>query len=309
MLPGWRRAVSDGGASAGEDGRAWKAPRVAPGPQDGGFVAEVLRIQSASPLDWRCVLGLHPAECQDLQSIQSRYRHLMLMLHPDKRRKDEEAAVGGREVCDALVGVVQQALHRARKALEPDPATQAHERMRQMQELQRQQAREAQERQQRDQSAAAEAEAGALLANVERSLLLADLQSKLAQGAGSPRPAAASSTGPPPSEATQEILSLLAAAPVDQPAAAAAAGAAPPPRVEQLLDLLKGTPAAKPPPAVPAPAAAEAHQRLLRELSSAGAARPVGQEVPAAAPSGAAIAELLAKLPPKLPPAVVVIDD
>jgi len=113
-------------------------------------VAEVQRIVGFGKNDYRRVLDLQPSEWHDLQIVQSKYRRLMRLLHPDKRRKDVEARAGGKDRCDLAVRLVQEALTAAKKEAQPnaspvdppvDPQRDLKERMRQMQEAQRRQAR------------------------------------------------------------------------------------------------------------------------------------------------------------------------
>lgn len=83
------------------------------------FVAEVWRITSARGTEYRSILGLQSSERNDLQAVQSKYRRLMRLLHPDKRRDDEVERAGGLERCDEAVRLVQQAAASAKKELQP----------------------------------------------------------------------------------------------------------------------------------------------------------------------------------------------
>jgi len=173
------------GLSAEELGSHWaaaataaagvEAPVASPSPEHGssggggrgpveGVVAEVLRIvRCKSSADYRQVLGLPMHEACDLQAVQSRYRQLMRLLHPDKRRVEDEARAGGRDVCDEAVRRVQRALESARGSSSPTASASASAAawgaeapprseapalasLRRMQEIQRQQARQAMQR-------------------------------------------------------------------------------------------------------------------------------------------------------------------
>lgn len=107
------------------------------------FAAEVRRVLACAPANHRGILGLVAEECGDAQAIQSRYRHLMRLLHPDKRRADEEEEAGGKARCNEAVGLVQKALAAAKKAAQDDPRLLAQSRHARMQEEQRLQARQA----------------------------------------------------------------------------------------------------------------------------------------------------------------------
>lgn len=119
-------------------------------------IAEVQRILGINTKDYRRVLDLLTSEWHDLQAIQSKYRRLMRLLHPDKRRKDVERRAGGKDRCDLAVRLVQEAMTAAKKEVPStseyqapstseappvDPQRDVKERMRQMQEAQRRQAR------------------------------------------------------------------------------------------------------------------------------------------------------------------------
>uniref|UniRef100_A0A7S4QE34 J domain-containing protein n=1 Tax=Alexandrium monilatum TaxID=311494 RepID=A0A7S4QE34_9DINO len=131
------------------------------------LVAEVRRVTDVGGSDYRRVLDLHPGESWDMQVVQTRFRQLMRLLHPDKRSKVGEARAGGREICDEAVNLVLEALQAAKRELlggdEQDPQRRAQQDMRRLQEVQRQRARQAMHRQQ--QSAA-----GKLAADIDRAL-------------------------------------------------------------------------------------------------------------------------------------------
>jgi len=133
--------------SSGVEAALRNMPWVAPSPDD-TFVAEVWRITCAGGSDYRRVLGLKPSEAESVQAAESRYRQLMRILHPDKRRVDEEERAGGKELCDEAIALVQRALDRAKEDIPKAHAVQAtHNTMQRMQERQRQQARDAMRRQ------------------------------------------------------------------------------------------------------------------------------------------------------------------
>merc|ERR1719210_1361227 len=134
-------------------------------PEEEIFAAEVKRIRSVGSWDFRRTLNLDPSESWDLQVVQTRYRHLMRLLHPDKRCKAGEIRAGGRIPCDEAVELVQQALQNAKRELNvtQDSSQQAQQSMRRLQEVQRQRARQAMQRQQ-------QAEVGRLVADIDRAL-------------------------------------------------------------------------------------------------------------------------------------------
>lgn len=168
---------------------------VPPGPEE-TFAAEVWRITGMGNADYRCVLGLEPSEWGDLQAVQSRYRRLMRLLHPDKRREDEQTRAGGKERCDLAVRLVQEAMGKARDQAKPDPQKDVKESMRRNQELQRRQSRTAMQRQAPKANEAVDLDAESLLSEISDAL-----------GEGGPVRGA---TTPPPSDTTSELLGLLA---------------------------------------------------------------------------------------------------
>jgi len=119
-------------------------------PDEDLLIAEVQRIRSAGVSDdYRRVFDLHPGECWDLPTIQSRYRSLMRLLHPDKRGIQAEALAGGRECCDEAIAILQRAVDQAKREVvgkNLDPRLQAQQDMRRMQEIQRTRARQAMQR-------------------------------------------------------------------------------------------------------------------------------------------------------------------
>jgi len=130
------------------------------------LVAEVQRIRAAGVSDdYRRVLDLHPGECWDLPSIQSRYRNLMRLLHPDKRGIAAEARAGGRECCDEAITILQRAVEQAKQEVgkDLDPRMRVQQDMRRMQEIQRTRARQAMQRHQQPQ-------ASSLAADIDRAL-------------------------------------------------------------------------------------------------------------------------------------------
>lgn len=162
------------------------------------LAAEVrrIRLSAGGPNDFRHILDLEPPHCWNLQLVQSRYRQLMRVLHPDKRSKAGEALAGGRSACDEAVGLVQAALQHAKQEIEsgPDPAQLAQESMRRMQEVERQRARLAMQRQQQN----------------EASTLAEDVERALAEVAMPDEQVIAGSGFSQPDNTAQEIMSLLA---------------------------------------------------------------------------------------------------
>jgi len=148
-----------GDVGGGRDLAASAAPTAGALPAGGlAFAVEVRRITCAGRAA-RDILGLLPSQLGDLQAIQSKYRQLMRLLHPDKRRADDEANAGGRELCDEAVSLVQQALEDAKRDAASWLRREAQQQevhsnpLHRVQEVQRQQARSAMHRQQRPQSA------------------------------------------------------------------------------------------------------------------------------------------------------------
>jgi len=208
------------GEMAGQQGAAESLASAAS--PDDAFASEVLRITNAGDMDYRGVLGLQSHEGLDLQSVLSKYRRLMRLLHPDKRREDEVARAGGRERCDEALRLVQQAAASAKKELQPampqqrpvptsesrpagplfsqhvsqpmsSGAEEVHSNLRRVQEVQRQQARQAMQRHQSG-------------PNVES--LLEDISQVLGpeSAAARRRPAEA----PPSNSTTAQLMGLLA---------------------------------------------------------------------------------------------------
>eukprot|EP00929_Paragymnodinium_shiwhaense_P038986 TRINITY_DN20516_c0_g1_i1.p1 TRINITY_DN20516_c0_g1~~TRINITY_DN20516_c0_g1_i1.p1 ORF type:complete len:377 (+),score=75.06 TRINITY_DN20516_c0_g1_i1:70-1200(+) len=132
-------------------------------PEGPSFEAEVERILAyVGTNNHRGILGLQPEEAGDEQAIQSKYRRIMRLIHPDKRRPEEVAKVGGKERCDEAVTLVQKALADAKKAAKEDPRLRAqHNNSVRLQEIQRQQARQARQQQQMRQSPSPAASASA----------------------------------------------------------------------------------------------------------------------------------------------------
>lgn len=168
----------------------------APPSADETFASEVWRITGVGIPDYKRVFGLEQSEFDDLQLIQSKYRHLMRLLHPDKRRKDEEARAGGKERCDLAVRLVQEALSKAKKQVQPttDSKQDLQEEMRRMQEMQRRRARMAMQRQVPSNDATAPSDVESLLSDISQAL-------------GSSGTAPAESTT---SSTTAELIGLLA---------------------------------------------------------------------------------------------------
>jgi len=246
-LTAWVDHVAGGSpASPTEDGEHHlpTAPAAAAGAtstsrgDEERVVAEVRRIRGVGSSNYRRLFELQPSESFDLQVVQTRYRQLMRLLHPDKRSALGEAQAGGREVCDEAIRLAQRALETARQELggyEADPTRRAQESMRRMQEVQRQQARQALVRQQ-------QAEVGELSCEIDK-VLARQLGAAAAGPAGSPLGGAAPS--PPPS----------CSAGAARPAATDATS-------QQIADLLARmapshpvAPPAPPPPTAPRPAA------------------------------------------------------
>jgi len=166
--------------------------------------AEVQRIVSIGKKDYRRVLDLQPSEWQDLQVVQSKYRRLMRLLHPDKRRKADEVRAGGKDRCDMAVSLIQEALNSAKREAQPiqippdppDPQSDLKERMRQMQEAQRRQARMSMQRQRVCEEPAP--------LNVES--LLSDISQALGESSSRSEPASTPSNP----NTTAELINLLA---------------------------------------------------------------------------------------------------
>merc|ERR1712232_283035 len=139
----------------------------APPGHDETFAAEVWRITGiGAGGDYTRIFDLEASECADLQVIQSKYRRLMRLLHPDKRRQDEESRAGGKDRCDLAVRLVQEAMNKAKKQAQPDPQQEMKDGMKRMQEMQRQQARMAMQRQAPKTEAAAAVDVDSLLSDI-----------------------------------------------------------------------------------------------------------------------------------------------
>eukprot|EP00931_Biecheleriopsis_adriatica_P038674 TRINITY_DN22119_c0_g1_i1.p1 TRINITY_DN22119_c0_g1~~TRINITY_DN22119_c0_g1_i1.p1 ORF type:complete len:283 (+),score=71.03 TRINITY_DN22119_c0_g1_i1:13-861(+) len=165
-----RAAAASGGSSSSSS----FVPQVQsmPVPESGEasmLRMEVERIRAAGADEFRVVLGIDADAELDLQAVQSRYRNLMRLLHPDKRSKVAEVSAGGKAACDEAIERVQKALQAAKKEIEagPDPSRIAMQSMRRMQETQRQRARQAMQRHQ-------DAEVGDLVEEVESILAEGD---------------------------------------------------------------------------------------------------------------------------------------
>ena len=61
--------------------------------------SEILRIQSCHENDIWGILGFERGAQVTLQSAEQRYRRLMLILHPDKRKENSVAKAGGTRIC------------------------------------------------------------------------------------------------------------------------------------------------------------------------------------------------------------------
>lgn len=166
-------------------------------PEQEIFVAEIKRIRCVGSWDFRRTFDLDPNESWDMQLVQTRYRQLMRLLHPDKRCKAAETRAGGRTLCDEAVELVQQALQNAKRELNvtPDSSQQAQQSMRRLQEVQRQRARQAMQRQQ-------QAEVGRLSADIDRAL--AGNPNAPSRGVGHFVPKA-----DPPDATARQIVNLL----------------------------------------------------------------------------------------------------
>eukprot|EP00928_Gymnodinium_smaydae_P054258 TRINITY_DN38065_c0_g1_i1.p1 TRINITY_DN38065_c0_g1~~TRINITY_DN38065_c0_g1_i1.p1 ORF type:complete len:452 (-),score=94.65 TRINITY_DN38065_c0_g1_i1:24-1241(-) len=120
---------------------------VSAGPRPNLLLAEeVRRVLACAPSNYRGILDLSQSEWGDLQAINSRYRRLMRLLHPDKRKDVDVIGAGGKQRCDEAVERVQAALTAAKKAAQADPRFAAQRAMAtSQQEAARQQARRAQQ--------------------------------------------------------------------------------------------------------------------------------------------------------------------
>jgi len=174
-----------------------KAPTPVCTNGNSSLCAEVSRILHAEPADFRVILGLNPMASLDISAIESQYRRLMLLLHPDKRNHLNEIDAGGRHSCDEAFRLVQDAVHAAKREWQrvkmPDPVHESQKRMLRMQEIQRQQSRNAQQRYQQQSEQALVA---SLHIDIERAM------SSKASCQTAPQPQSASATD-------KEILKLL----------------------------------------------------------------------------------------------------
>ena len=68
------------------------------------------RILANHEDDWNSIL--EPAECT-LSAVKSKYRELMLYLHPDKRMESHVNYVDGEKACDKAFHRVQRAFEKA----------------------------------------------------------------------------------------------------------------------------------------------------------------------------------------------------
>lgn len=169
---------------------------------DEAFADEVQRIISVGASDYRAVLELEPNEFWDLQAIQSRYRQIMRILHPDKRKAEDVAYAGGEELCNQAVELVQEALAHAKRHVTPAGA--AHDRARRLQELTCTQARHAMQRAEREAEEAGQrrkAQADSLLDKVERELMVKSIKNVLTSGSAS--------TGAAPPEDSSNLLNKV----------------------------------------------------------------------------------------------------
>ncbi|CAL1136995.1 unnamed protein product [Cladocopium goreaui] len=123
-----------------------------PMPEPGmSLSSEVARIRAAAVDDYREILGLSQEGDLEVSQVQSRYRQIMRLLHPDKR--DASMSAAALTACDEAMERVQQALQGLKKEIEvgPDPSFVARQSMRRMQELQRLRAQQARQRQEEQQ--------------------------------------------------------------------------------------------------------------------------------------------------------------
>eukprot|EP00438_Fugacium_kawagutii_P022450 Skav227537 [mRNA] locus=scaffold3314:192289:206859:+ [translate_table: standard] len=170
-----------------EEARRSAASNHTPDPGQ-SLASEVSRIRAAAVDDYREILGLSQEGDLELSQVQSRYRQIMRLLHPDKRGN---ASLGPAALtaCDEAMERVQQALQGLKKEIEvgPDPSFVARQSMRRMQELQRLRAQQARQRQQEQQM-------GMLLKDLDQAR---DVHSSAA-------------SSPKEDDATNQILQLLA---------------------------------------------------------------------------------------------------
>ena len=156
--------------------------------QSPSLSSQLSRISAAAVDDYREILGLSQEGDLHLSQVQSSYRQIMRLLHPDKR--DASMSAADQKACDEAMERVQQALQGLKVEIEkgPDPSLVARQSMRRMQELQRLRAQQARQRQQEQQMET-------LLKDLDQVNQVADVHSS-----------AASSTD----DATNQILRLLA---------------------------------------------------------------------------------------------------
>eukprot|EP00435_Cladocopium_sp_Y103_P065641 s800_g27.t1 len=162
-----------------------------PMPEPGiSLSSEVARIRAAAVDDYREILGLSQQGDLEVSQVQSRYRQIMRLLHPDKR--DASMSAAALAACDEAMERVQQALQGLKKEIEvgPDPSFVARQSMRRMQELQRLRAQQARQRQEEQQM-------GMLLKDLDQ------VQPDVRLGPGP-------SSSPKEDDATNQILQLLA---------------------------------------------------------------------------------------------------
>lgn len=104
--------------------RSKSTPSLGPMEADKALASEVKRIHAAK--DFRMVLGFAVGETMTLQLANSRYRQLMLLLHPDKRTDKGIASAGGLEACDKAYEQVMEAIRNAQSVLKNGPASGPH---------------------------------------------------------------------------------------------------------------------------------------------------------------------------------------
>ena len=99
---------------------------------EGALEQEVKRINALTPKDYRNILGFVIGEEVTHESAKSKYRHLMLLLNPDKRTEASDEQAGGHEACEQAMSAVQEAMeaigrdtreHSTREHSHPVPAT------------------------------------------------------------------------------------------------------------------------------------------------------------------------------------------
>eukprot|EP00913_Durusdinium_trenchii_P021529 g20231.t1 len=77
------------------------------------LTSEVSRIRLAAVDDYREILGLSQEGDLELSAVQSKYRQIMRLLHPDKR--DASMGAASQTACDEAMERVQQALQGLKK--------------------------------------------------------------------------------------------------------------------------------------------------------------------------------------------------